>query len=86
MRRASLYLPTKLSGQRREVPAEEAEKIAKERNLRWIETSAKCNANVTRVFDMCLEEIEKSMHPNDGTAATAATDATTKNKDNCVAM
>lgn len=73
-------------GQRREVPAEEAEKLAKERSLRWIETSAKCNANVARVFDMCLEEIEKSMHPTDGTAAAAGTDTTTKNKDNCVAM
>lgn len=56
------------SGSAREVPAEEGKKLAAERGLAWIETSAKSNQNVARVFDMCLEEIEKSLHPNTGGA------------------
>lgn len=47
----------------REVPQEEAKQLAQEYKLAWIETSAKSNSNVALVFDMCLEEIEKSMHP-----------------------
>lgn len=69
------HLPTVIVGQKsdlesdqREVPAEEAEQLAKERGLRWIETSAKSNANVARVFDMCLDEIDKAMHPRDPNA------------------
>ncbi|KAG8797833.1 GTP-binding protein [Serendipita sp. 399] len=68
----------------REVTADEAEKLAKECNLRWIETSAKANANVTRVFDMCLEEIEKSMNPNQASAASNQNSAS--NKDGCIVM
>lgn len=67
----------------REVPADEAEALANERGLRWIETSAKSNANVARVFDMCLEEIDKSLHPRDPNAP-ATQDAGDKN--GCIIM
>jgi Ras family protein len=69
------HLPTVIVGQKndlephlREVPKDEAEALAKERGLRWIETSAKSNDNVTKVFDMCLEEIDKSINPRDPNA------------------
>jgi Ras family protein len=67
----------------REVQKDEAEALAKERGLRWIETSAKSNDNVTKVFDMCLEEIDKSMHPRDPNApATQDQD----DKNGCIIM
>jgi GTPase SAR1 family protein len=55
----------------REVPAEEAAQLAKERGLAWVETSAK-DKNVNIVFEMCLKEIEKSLHPEEAAAAAAA--------------
>jgi Ras family protein len=64
------------------VPAEEAKKLAEERGLRWIETSAKSNANVEKVFDMCLEEIEKALHPND----TGAKAPASNQKEGCIVM
>jgi GTPase SAR1 family protein len=67
--------------------------MAKETGLAWIETSAKSNANVAAVFDLCLEEIEKSMHPERATDTSGATangttgDKKPLNKGNqCVAM
>jgi Ras homolog enriched in brain len=47
--------------------------MAEETGLAWIETSAKSNANVAAVFDLCLEEIEKAMHPERATDASGAT-------------
>lgn len=75
----------------REVPQDEARQMAKETGLAWIETSAKSNANVAAVFDLCLEEIEKSMHPERATDASGANgsagDKKTANKGNqCVVM
>ena len=66
--------------------------MAKETGLAWIETSAKSNANVAAVFDLCLEEIEKSMHPERATDASGAeangsVDGKKANKGNqCIAM
>lgn len=75
----------------REVPAEEAAQLAKERGLAWVETSAK-DKNVNVVFEMCLKEIEKVMHPEEAAAAAAAAanappnGAATNDKDKCIAM
>lgn len=55
----------------REVTKEEAEKAARERGLPFIETSAKESDNLSKVFDMCLEEIEKSLHPNENPSSNA---------------
>jgi len=41
------------------VTAAEAEAVAKELGAAWIETSAKNNVNVAKVFELCLGEIEK---------------------------
>jgi len=66
--------------------------MAKDTGLAWIETSAKSNANVAAVFDLCLEEIEKSIHPERATDPSAAgangsvDEKKTANKGNCVTM
>ena len=76
----------------REVPQDEARQMAKETGLAWIETSAKSNANVATVFNLCLEEIEKSMHPERATDASGAAangsadEKKPANKGNCVVM
>jgi len=73
----------------REVPAEEAAQLAKERGLAWVETSAK-DKNVNVVFEMCLEEIEKAMHPEEVVAAAAAANAkgsaAANDKDKCIVV
>jgi GTPase SAR1 family protein len=75
----------------REVPAEEAEKLAKDRGLAWVETSAK-DKNVNIVFEMCLKEIEKAMHPEEAAAAAAAAanaangSANGAKEDKCIVM
>ncbi|KAK0206659.1 P-loop containing nucleoside triphosphate hydrolase protein [Desarmillaria ectypa] len=43
----------------RQVPAEDGERLAQANNAVWVETSAKDNINVGKVFDLCLGEIEK---------------------------
>lgn len=76
----------------REVPQDEARQMAKETGLAWIETSAKSNDNVAAVFDLCLREIEKSMHPERATDANGAAangpadEKKSPNKGNCVVM
>lgn len=66
--------------------------MAKETGLAWIETSAKSNDNVAAVFDLCLNEIEKAMHPEratdagGGTANGPADQKKAANKGNCVVM
>lgn len=67
----------------REVSQKEGEDFAKERGLRWIEASAKTNANVSKVFDVCLEEIEKAMHPTD---PNAPAQAGKQDKEGCIIM
>ncbi|TRM63163.1 P-loop containing nucleoside triphosphate hydrolase protein [Schizophyllum amplum] len=49
--------------QSRQVDSIEAEKTAHEMNAAWVETSAKNNVNVDKVFDLCLGEIEKRTSP-----------------------
>lgn len=47
----------------RQVQPGEAEELAKTKQAAWVETSAKNNVNVGRVFELCLAEIEKrSLH------------------------
>ncbi|KAF9075878.1 P-loop containing nucleoside triphosphate hydrolase protein [Rhodocollybia butyracea] len=43
----------------RQVSSQEGEKLAREINAAWLETSAKTNLNVGKVFESCLAEIEK---------------------------
>ncbi|KAJ7283697.1 small GTPase superfamily [Mycena rebaudengoi] len=43
----------------RQVKAEEGQKLAKANDAAWVETSAKTNTNVAKVFELCLGEIEK---------------------------
>ncbi|KAF5369860.1 hypothetical protein D9758_001092 [Tetrapyrgos nigripes] len=43
----------------RQVNAAEGEKLAQEIKAAWVETSAKTNLNVGKVFELCLAEIEK---------------------------
>ncbi|KAJ7904471.1 P-loop containing nucleoside triphosphate hydrolase protein [Mycena olivaceomarginata] len=45
--------------QSRQVKPEEGQKLAKSNDAAWVETSAKNNINVARVFETCLSEIEK---------------------------
>jgi len=43
----------------RQVPPNEGEELAKTNKAAWVETSAKDNVNVGKVFELCLAEIEK---------------------------
>ncbi|KAG2754717.1 hypothetical protein P692DRAFT_20769243 [Suillus brevipes Sb2] len=43
----------------RQVAPNEGEELAKLTNAAWVETSAKNNVNVGKVFELCLAEIEK---------------------------
>ncbi|KAI0723103.1 small GTPase superfamily [Earliella scabrosa] len=52
----------------RQVPSKEAEDLASEIGAAHIETSAKENINVAKVFELCLAEIEKRQ-PNNKPAA-----------------
>ncbi|KXN83667.1 GTP-binding protein rhb1 [Leucoagaricus sp. SymC.cos] len=50
--------------QYRQIEATEAQEFARLNNAAWIETSAKKNVNVAKVFELCLSEIEKRSHLN----------------------
>jgi len=43
----------------RQIDPAEGEKLAQANNAAWVETSAKNNVNVGKVFELCLAEIEK---------------------------
>lgn len=43
----------------RQVSPQEGEDLARGLNAAWVETSAKTNLNVAKVFELCLAEIEK---------------------------
>jgi len=49
----------KLDLTNRQVQPADAEALAKSLGSAWIETSAKTNTNVAKVFELCLAEIEK---------------------------
>ncbi|KAI6119367.1 P-loop containing nucleoside triphosphate hydrolase protein [Pisolithus croceorrhizus] len=53
----------------RQVQPGEAEEFAKAKQAAWVETSAKNNVNVGRVFELCLAEIEKRSSHNQGDRA-----------------
>lgn len=46
--------------QNRQVQPEEGQQLAKQNHAAWVETSAKTNTNVGKVFELCLAEIEKA--------------------------
>lgn len=50
--------------QNRQVQPDEGENLAKENHAAWVETSAKNNVNVGKVFELCLAEIEKRTPAN----------------------
>ncbi|KAI0368079.1 hypothetical protein BV20DRAFT_1085219 [Pilatotrama ljubarskyi] len=50
---------SKIDLQNRQVDSKEAEKLASELDAAFVETSAKNNVNVSKVFELCLGEIEK---------------------------
>jgi len=43
----------------RQIASAEGEELAKQNKAAWVETSAKNNVNVGKVFELCLAEIEK---------------------------
>eukprot|EP00002_Diphylleia_rotans_P011839 TRINITY_DN232_c0_g1_i1.p1 TRINITY_DN232_c0_g1~~TRINITY_DN232_c0_g1_i1.p1 ORF type:complete len:183 (-),score=46.41 TRINITY_DN232_c0_g1_i1:325-873(-) len=47
----------------RQVSIEEGQKLAKDWGCSFLETSAKHNENITKIFQMCLDDIEKSLNP-----------------------
>ncbi|KAL1700166.1 P-loop containing nucleoside triphosphate hydrolase protein [Schizophyllum commune] len=47
----------------RQVDPAEGRSLASTHDAAWIETSAKENVNVGKVFELCLEEIEKRLSP-----------------------
>ncbi|KIK65309.1 hypothetical protein GYMLUDRAFT_239853 [Collybiopsis luxurians FD-317 M1] len=50
---------SKVDLESRQVAPQEGEKLAQGLNAAWVETSAKTNLNVGKVFELCLAEIEK---------------------------
>ncbi|KAF9560345.1 hypothetical protein CPC08DRAFT_690138 [Agrocybe pediades] len=48
----------------RQVDPKDGQMLAKQNDCAWIETSAKENINVGKVFELCLQEIEKNTVPN----------------------
>ncbi|KAF7288247.1 hypothetical protein HMN09_00485100 [Mycena chlorophos] len=49
----------------RQVNSEEGKRLAGENHTAFVETSAKLNENVAKVFEECLEEIEKRVPNNE---------------------
>jgi len=48
----------------RQVDSKDGETLAKEMDCAWIETSAKNDINIGKVFELCLQEIERNTAPN----------------------
>ena len=47
----------------RQVTKEEGQALAMEWGCAWVEASARHNENVARVFELCIEQIEKGNNP-----------------------
>jgi Ras homolog enriched in brain len=47
----------------RTIPRDEGLQVATEWDCAWTEASARHNENVTRAFELCLEQIEKQSLP-----------------------
>ncbi|CCM04065.1 uncharacterized protein FIBRA_06224 [Fibroporia radiculosa] len=56
----------------RQVAPTEGEELAKSHHAAWIETSAKNNVNVAKVFELCLGEIEKAAPNSNATEPPAS--------------
>lgn len=56
----------------RQVSTEEGQKLAQEWNCAFIETSAKHNQNISRIFDQMLNEIEKNRNDGDQSASASS--------------
>jgi len=55
---------SKIDLQQRQVEPHEGEKLAQTNKAAWVETSAKNDINVGKVFELCLAEIEKRATQN----------------------
>jgi Ras family protein len=55
----------------RQVLSMEGEELAKVNKAAWVETSAKSDTNVDKVFELCLAEIEKKRRPASGSESPA---------------
>lgn len=51
-------------GAKRQISAEEGQKLGQELKCGWIETSARENINVTKAFELMIAEVEKSSEPD----------------------
>lgn len=50
----------------RQVTTEEVKELAQQWNCQWVETSAKTNENIGKLFEGMIEEIERSINPAKG--------------------
>ena len=50
----------------RAITKEEVSELAKSWDCAWTEASARHNENVTRCFELCIEQIEKENQPASG--------------------
>ncbi|RIA96063.1 small GTPase superfamily [Glomus cerebriforme] len=48
----------------RQLTTEEGKELSRQWNCAWIEASAKHNENITRIFELMISEIEKTLNPN----------------------
>jgi len=48
----------------RQVDSRDGEELSSKNDCAWVETSAKNNINIGKVFELCLEEIERNTAPN----------------------
>ncbi|KAL1871453.1 hypothetical protein VTK73DRAFT_2061 [Phialemonium thermophilum] len=53
-----------LRPEQRQVSTEDGKKLAEEFGCAWTEASARYDLNVTKAFELLIEEIEKSQNPN----------------------
>ncbi|KAH6904431.1 P-loop containing nucleoside triphosphate hydrolase protein [Coprinopsis sp. MPI-PUGE-AT-0042] len=58
-----------LAASARQVQIAEGEQVAKANNCAFVETSAKNGTNVSKVFELCLQEVQKRSAPNQGEPA-----------------
>ena len=53
-----------LRPEQRQVSSEEGKKLADKVGCAWTEASARYDENVSRAFELLIEEVEKSQNPN----------------------
>jgi len=56
-----------LRPEQRQVSAEDGKRLADKFSAAWTEASARYNENVTKAFELIIQQIEKSQNPNEPT-------------------